>query len=107
MLSPGSFSLRDISGSDLDSSSETESIDGLSDGSGLPGPLFSPSSIPGYGRSLPLDENEEKMKESVLVEYFAGWAAAHASLHRKFVAITAFPDKAYSKWGHVSRPLGC
>lgn len=106
MLSPDFSALRHHSGADGDSSSEAESIDGVSDGAGT-GPLLSPSCIPAYGRSPPPTEkrSDEEWKNDVLLEYFAGWALAHASSHRKFVAITTFPDRAYSKWGHVSQDL--
>lgn len=85
---------------DGDSSSEAESIDGLSDGSGEPGPVFTPSVIPAYDRQKGVDE---KGKDRVLIEYFAGWAIAHSGYHRKFVAVTPFADATYNKWGHVSR----
>lgn len=88
-------------------SSDTESIDGLSDGSGGPGPVFAPSSILAYDRPPPPGKKGsiEHWKDRVLIEYFAGWGIAHAEIHRKLIAITPFPDEAYAKWGHVSCPF--
>jgi hypothetical protein len=91
LLSPGFSALRHRHRSDSESSSDAESIDGLSDGSGLPGPLFTPS-IPGYDR-LPLADEKgsyERSKDRALIDYFAGWGVAHADSHRKFVAVTPF-----------------
>jgi hypothetical protein len=102
MLNPDLSAFRRHSSADGESSSEAESIDGLSDGAG-PGPLLSPSCIPPYHRLPPAGENwsDETWKNHVLLEYFAGWAMAHADCHRRFVAITMISDRAYSKWGHV------
>lgn len=101
-LSPDPSAIRRRSTSDGDLSSDMESIDGvMSDGSN--GPLISPSHIPAYGRPPPSNGkwSEERWKDHVLVEYFAGWATAHATFHRRFAAVSTFPDKAYSKWGHI------
>lgn len=104
MLSPNFSALRHHSKSDGDSSSEAESIDGLNE-DGSSGPVYSPSCIPAYNTSPPLNENwsRERAKDDTLIEFFSGWSIAHASFHRRFVAITAFADRAYSKWGHVSQ----
>ena len=104
-LSPGFSALRQYPESDEQSSSEAESIDGVSDDSGGPGPLFVPSRIPAYDKPPPSNEkwvDDLSWKDHNLIEYFAGWSVAHASFHRKFVAITPFPQRAHSKWGHVS-----
>lgn len=108
-MKPGFSALRDNSRSDGESSSEAESIDGLSDESGAigAGPLLSPSCIPAYGRPPPANENwsDSTWKDHILVDFFAGWAATNAEFHRRFVAIATFPDSVYSKWGHVSQTL--
>jgi hypothetical protein len=106
-LSPGFSALRHHSRSGEESSSDAESIDGLSDSCGGPGPVFAPSFIPAYDRPSPLKEkgSDEQWKDRILIDFFAGWGIAHAGSHRKFVAITPFSDKAYSKWGHVSYPV--
>jgi hypothetical protein len=100
-LAPGFSTLRHSTKSDGDSSSDAESIDGESDGADGPGPIFSPSIIPAYDNSPRSDAlPTEKYREEVLLSFFAGWAIAHAHLHRKFVAITPVP--ASTEWGHVS-----
>lgn len=107
-LAPGFSALRHHSKSDGGSSSEAESLDSLSDSSEGPRPLLSPSCIPPYDRppTPAATWSEETWKNHVLIEYFAGWAVAHASSHRKFVAISTISDKKYSKWGHVSLVTG-
>lgn len=104
-LAPDFSTVRKLSKSDGESSSEAESVDGLSDSSEGPGPLLSPSYIPSYDRPTPRTANwsDETWKNQVLIEYFAGWAVAHASSHRKFVAVSTISDKAYDKWSHVRR----
>ena len=99
-MSPGFSALRHYSRSGGDPLSEAESIDGMSDGSGEPGPVFAPSVIPAYDRQK---GDDEKGKDHVLIEYFAGWAIANSGYHRKFVAITPFVHGKYGQWGHVSR----
>lgn len=103
ILSPHFSTLRHRSREDEDSSSEVESIDGLSDGLELSAHLVSPSRVPALDRPPPSNEpwSEETWKDNVLIEYFAGWAVANAAYHRKFVAISTFSHKAYNKWGHV------
>lgn len=105
IMSPGFSALRSHSDAYGDSSSETESIDGLGYESYGEGPVFSPSCIPAYNRPPPSGEtwSIEKWKEHVLIEYFAGWSWAHVECHRKFIALTTNPYEGYSKWGHVSR----
>ena len=107
-LAPDFSALRHHHKSDGESSSEAESIDSLSDSSGGPGPLLSPSCIPPYARPPPPtgDWSDETWKNDVLIEYFAGWAVAHASSHRKFVAVSMISGKAYGKWGHVTLRSG-
>jgi hypothetical protein len=102
VLNPDTAALRRRSGADGESSSDAESIDGLSDGEG-PGFLVSPSCIPPYHRPPPPDQKwtGETWKNHVLIEYFAGWAVAYADCHRRFVAITTISDNVDSKWGHV------
>ncbi|ERF73987.1 hypothetical protein EPUS_03801 [Endocarpon pusillum Z07020] len=102
-LAPGFSALRHHSKSDGGSSSEAESLDSLSDSSEGPRTLLSPSYIPPYDRppTPTATWSDETWKNHVLIEYFAGWAVAHASAHRKFVAISTISDKTYSKWGHI------
>ena len=91
--------------SESDSSLDDESIEGLAeDGIAWPDSLYSPSRIEAYDLPQPHLDNEQKEKhrESVLVEYFAGWAYAHADCHRKFVAVVRFADQIRIKCGHVS-----
>ena len=106
ILNSGFSALRHHSKSDGDSSSEAESIDGLGDESGN-GTVLSPSCIPAYDRFPPSTDKsaEDTWKNNTLIEFFAGWSVAHASSHRRFVAITKSSEGAYSKWGHVSQEL--
>lgn len=72
--------------------------------SDMTGPIFAPAHLPGYDQPPGLSDEslEHQRKSKILVEYFAGWSIAHASYHRKFIAVTKYLEASYSKLGHVS-----
>jgi hypothetical protein len=67
--------------------------------------LMSPARIPAYGRPPSKEGVPQNVSDDhILLEFFAGFSHLNVHRFRRFIAITPYSLKAWSKWTHVCTP---